>query len=296
VLDMTCVRPDFEVDEPSKLGFDELRDAMVAAPVSTAWLSPAAARQIVATARGRRLELDLVMLAGAPIPPSLAAAVHEVTGAEVRTPYGMTECLPVTDGTDPDAVGALGGNSTGRVVAGCTLRVVDLGDPTRELGDGGGWGELEVHAPWMFDGYDGAWSESHRTESWVDGRRFHRTGDVGYLEGGRLFHLGRRAHVITAASGPLASVAIEGPVATRLGRDVAAVGVGPDGAQVLCLVVDGSAPLSLADASTRVLARAATPHRVAAVLETRLPLDHRHQSKVDRSTLARSVASLLAGR
>lgn len=296
VLDMTCVRPDFDVMKPSELGFDELAAAIAATPVSAAWLSPAAARRIVSTASGRKVELDLVMLAGAPITPSLAAAVGEVTGADVRTPYGMTECLPVTDGADPAAVGALGGASTGRAVEGCRVRVMDLTDPTRALGDGGGWGELAVHAPWMFDGYDGAWGESHRAELWVDGVRFHRTGDVGYLEGGRLFHLGRLGHVIWAAQGPLASVAIEGPIAERLGRDVAAVGVGPRGAQVLCVVVDEATPLSLADEPTRALVRSASPHRVAAVLTARLPLDHRHQSKVDRSTLARDVASLLAGR
>jgi acyl-coenzyme A synthetase/AMP-(fatty) acid ligase len=296
VLGMTCVRPDFEVDQPAKLGFDELRGALAMAPVSAAWLSPAAARQIVATARGRRVALDLVMLAGAPIAPALAHSVAMVTGAEVRTPYGMTECLPVTDGTDFDATGSLGGYSTGAAVPGCRVRIAALDDATREVPDGAGWGELLVSAPWMFDGYDGDWRGTRRSEQWVDGVRFHRTGDVGYLEGGRLFHLGRLAHVLNTAGGPLASVAVEGPIAAHLGRDVAAVGVGPKGAEVVCIVVHEHGALSLSDESTAERVREGSAHRVGAVLSGSLPLDHRHQSKVDRTTLQAGVAAYLAGR
>ena len=152
-LQMTCVRPDFPVDKPSALGFDELRAATSKAHVSVAWLSPASARRIVATARGRSVPIGLVMLAGAPIPPDMVAGVRAVTGGDVRTPYGMTECLPVTDGTEPEAVGPLGGNSTGRPVPGCSVVVTPLDVPETRLTDGA-WGELLIHAPWMFDGYD----------------------------------------------------------------------------------------------------------------------------------------------
>jgi len=295
-LRMTCVRPDVAVDEPSTLGFDQLQAALGEARVTTAWLSPASARAVVASAGGRRAPLDLVMLAGAPIPADLVSGVRAVTGADVRAPWGMTECLPVTDGTEPDRTGRLGGSSTGRPVHGATVRVAPLDEPGADLDGGDRWGELLVHAPWMFDGYEAAWSADADTWTVRDGVRFHRTGDVGYLEDGLVIHLGRRRHVIDTASGPVASVAVEGPVAGVTGRQVAAVGVGPSGGQVVCLVVEGAGRLRVADAELRRAVRGAGPHPVAAVLVGPLPVDRRHQSKVDRTALAAEVGGFLAGR
>ena len=263
--------------------------------MTVAWLSPASARAVVDTARGRTAPIDLVMLAGAPIPADLVAGVRRVTGGDVRSPYGMTECLPVTDGTEPERVGRLGGGSTGRPVPGCSVRIVALDDPGTPVVDGS-WGELLVHAPWMFDGYDAAWSADDDT--WVvhDGLRYHRTGDVGYLEDGLVVHLGRRRHVIAAAGGPLASVAVEEPVRVATGRPVAAVGVGPDGSQVVAIVVGSDGPLRVADRGLRTAVRAASGDRVAAVLQGRLPVDRRHQSKIDRTALGVDVSRFLAGR
>jgi acyl-CoA synthetase (AMP-forming)/AMP-acid ligase II len=295
-LQMTCVRPDFDVAEPSALGFDQLRAALDKGKVTVAWLSPASARTIVATAAGRTAPIDLVMLAGAPIPAELVDGIRKVTGADVRAPYGMTECLPVTDGTEPERIGRLGGNSTGRPVPACSVVVAPLDDPTARLDDPTGWGELLVHAPWMFDGYDAAWSADADTWAVHDGRRYHRTGDVGYLEDGLVIHLGRRRHVIDTASGPVASVAVEGPVAAATGRLIAAVGVGPPGAQVLCIVVGGDGSLRVAGSGLRAVVRASCPHRVAAVLEGGLPVDRRHQSKIDRTALGSDAAAFLAGR
>jgi len=294
-LQMTCVRPDFPVDQPSSLGYDELVAATARAHVTVAWLSPASARQIVATATGRQAPIDLVMLAGAPIPPDLVAGVRSVTGGDVRTPFGMTECLPVTDGTEPEATGPFGGNSTGRPVTGCTVVVTPLDDPSARVA-GGAWGELLVHAPWMFDGYDAAWTADADTWAVHDGRRYHRTGDVGYVHDGLVFHLGRRRHVIDSPDGPLASVALEEPVRVAIGRSVAAVGIGPAGHQVVCFVVAGPGRLAVAGAEVRDRVRAAAHHRVAAVLVGALPVDRRHQSKVDRAALADSAGRFLAGR
>lgn len=295
-LQMTCVRPDFDVAEPSALGFDQLRAALDRAKVTVAWLSPASARTIVATASGRSAPIDLVMLAGAPIPADLVDGIRQITGGDVRSPYGMTECLPVTDGTEPERIGRLGGSSTGRPVPGCSVVVTRLDDPTDRLDDGSGWGELLVHAPWMFDGYDAAWSADADTWSVHDRRRYHRTGDVGYLEDGLVIHLGRRRHVITTPSGPVASVAVEGPVAVATGRLVAAVGVGPTGGQALCIVVGGDGSLRVAGSELRTVVRASCDQRVAAVLEGPLPVDRRHQSKIDRTALGSEVAAFLAGR
>jgi acyl-CoA synthetase (AMP-forming)/AMP-acid ligase II len=295
-LGMGCVRPDFDVNKPSKLDFEALAAAVARARVTTAWLSPASARTIANTAAGRRVPIRLVMLAGAPIPRRLVEELRAVTGGELRAPYGMTECLPVTDGIDPTLRGPLGGTATGHAVSGCEVIIAPLDDPGADALAEGTWGEILVSAPWMFDGYDGRWTADATSEILRGSRRFHRTGDVGYLSGDVLFQLGRLAHVIRAADGPVPSIILEEPISDATSRPVAAVGVGPSGAAVVAVVVSEEAPLRIAPRELAEVVRAAAGRPIAAVLVGRLPLDRRHQSKVDRAALAASVTQLLSGR
>ena len=293
-LGMACIRPDFPVDDASRLGFDELSAAIALGEVTTAWLSPASARSIVKTARGRTAPIDHVMLAGAPITARLASDVAKVTLGEVAAPFGMTECLPVTDGKDPGRPGHLGGTCVGRPIDGCAILIEPLA-PASDA-DTPPWGDILVSAPWMFDGYDQSYLADAAAEVLRGGRRFHLTGDVGYLEDGHLFHLGRRQHVLETAGGSLASVSLEQPVAEALGVDVAAVGVGPRGAQVVALVISGDGPLRLSDPSLARTARSSSDHTIAAVLTGALPTDSRHRSKIDRRRLSELVGTFLAGR
>jgi cis-3-alkyl-4-acyloxetan-2-one decarboxylase / olefin beta-lactone synthetase len=159
-----------------------------------------------------------------------------------------------------------------------------------------------VRAAHVKDRYDALWAlerSTSRDPGW------HRTGDVGHLDAdGRLWIEGRLQHVVTTASGPVTPVGIEQRVEGLPGvAAAAAVGVGPAGAQVVVLVVVPSgrrtrlggrpdlASTELADA-----VRGAAGVDVAAVLTTsRLPVDVRHQSKVDRAEVARRAARVLAG-
>ncbi len=291
LLGLTCIRPDFPVDDASRLGFDQLAAALGQGRVTTAWLSPASARAIVDTAEGRHAPIDLVMLAGAPITSDLVAGIRKVTGGVVAAPYGMTECLPVTDGIDPERVGTHGGTCVGHAVDGCSVLI----EPRRPE-DPTAWGDILVSAEWMFESYDQSYVANAEAEVFRDGRRFHVTGDVGYLEAGYLFHLGRRRHVIETESGPVASVAIEQPIAAALTRSVAAVGVGPTGTQIVAVVIEGSGSLRIADEALARKARASTAQRIAAVLVGELPVDRRHRSKIDRSQLADDAGAFLAGR
>lgn len=291
VLGSPCVLADFPIDAPGRLDFDALAAVMQGTPVDAAWLSPASARAIVASAGGRTLALTTTLLAGAPIPRGLAAGIARVTEGAVRTPYGMTECLPVTDGTEWELVGPHGGTATGRPVAGCEIRIEPLPD-----GGEAPFGQILVSAPWMFDGYEARWEIDRHSSVMVDGVRFHRTGDVGYLHNGVLFQLGRLAHVLSTPSGPVSSIAVETPIEEGLGRSVAVVGVGPPGAQRIVVVIGDGGHLQVAEQVQTDWVRSLVSCPVAAVLCGSLPVDIRHASKIDRSTLAASVRSFLDGR
>lgn len=276
---------------PNRFHFPQLR-AAVDAGASMAWLSPRAAANVVASAAGATAPLQLAMIAGAPVPPDLARDLALVTGADVRCPYGMTEALPVTDGTNPTRQGPLGGLCTGRPLPGAVVRTVTLDDATPTDGPG----ELVVACPWMYDGYDRKPGITASHAVTLDGQRFHRTGDYGYVHGGDVYQLGRTAHIIPTAAGPLGCVAVEQRIQPEFDELVAAVGVGGSTDAQVAVVVDAPRRLRVAAADVADRVRAAADRDVVAVLCGHLPVDRRHATKVDRVELAAQVNDVLEGR
>jgi acyl-coenzyme A synthetase/AMP-(fatty) acid ligase len=145
--------------------------------------------------------------------------------------------------------------------------------------------------------YDRLWATeraSSRDSGW------HRTGDLGSLDDrGRLWIAGRLAHVITTVDGPIGPVPVEQAVERIPGVEKAAcVGVGPIGTQLVVVVcVTGGREEGVAELSLIDDVRAITGLDVAAVLLRRdLPVDIRHQSKIDRKAVAVWADQLLAGR
>jgi acyl-CoA synthetase (AMP-forming)/AMP-acid ligase II len=217
----------------------------------------------------------------------------------------MTEALPVTDvsAAEIEAAGTGEGVCVGRPLAGVQVRV----SPLSALGHADGpltdaphtTGEVCVRGPHVKDRYDALWvteRASSRDAGW------HRTGDVGHLDAaGRLWIEGRLPHVVSTADGVVTPVGVEQRVeALHAVSAAATVGVGPAGAQVVVLVVvpAGAPPrrTAVADPDLTDAVRGAAGVPVAAVLVTgRLPVDIRHQSKVDRREVARQAARVLAG-
>ncbi|HRV65104.1 MAG TPA: peptide synthase, partial [Candidatus Nanopelagicales bacterium] len=133
-------------------------------------------------------------------------------------------------------------------------------------------------------------------------RGWHRTGDVGHFDDeGRLWIEGRLVHVIVTADGPVTPVGLERLTeAIPAVRRAAAVGVGPRGAQQVVMVVElgasgnGLAPAPLRDAVR--LAVKPTGVEIAAVLTVAsLPVDIRHNSKIDRVRVGQWAQRVLDG-
>jgi hypothetical protein len=111
--------------------------------------------------------------------------------------------------------------------------------------------------------------------------------------------------VVSTAHGVVTPVGVEQRVERLPGVRAAAVaGIGPVGTQVVAVVVvpvtaasrRGGSQLQLAEHSLAEQVRAAAGTEVAAVLTTsRLPLDIRHASKVDRQEVAARAGRFLRG-
>lgn len=320
-MGMASAVPDMDVTAPDTLTAAALAEAVAAIGATIVFASPAALRNVVATAGdltpAQREQLRtprLVLSAGAPVPVGLLHALQDLLpGASTHTPYGMTEALPVAtlDPTtlDPaDPANQQDGVCVGAPLPRVTVQVAPLdplGTPSEELtGTPGVLGEITVRAAHTKERYDRLWGTqraSERPAGW------HRTGDVGHLDDtGRLWVQGRLSHVLTTPLGPLPPYAVEHRVEQVPGVGQAAVvGVGPRGTQQVVVVVvpRGATPGGLGrhtdttvppEVAAAVRAAAGIP--VAAVLRRDwVPVDIRHAAKVDRTELARWATTLLHG-
>jgi len=312
-MGISSVVPDMEVTSPGSLTANSLTAAIRAIDATLLFASPAALRNVVATAGDMSEDgtaalagIRLLMSAGAPVPGAVLRAAGELLpGAEPHTPYGMTEVLPVADISlaEIDAAGSGDGVCVGRPVPGVDVAIDPLVWETAEAPtlstEPGVVGEVCIRAPHMRDGYDKLWLTEHvasQPEGW------HRSGDVGHLdEDGRLWIEGRMGHIVTTPDGPVTPVGIEHVVSAIAGVAAAAVvGVGPPGTQHVVVVVTpiprpkraGLADETLAD---EVRARVPSTDIAAVLVAPVLPVDKRHNSKIDRTRIARWADRVLAG-
>ncbi len=311
-LGITSMVPEMDVTAPATLTATALAEAVAAVGATLVFASPAALTNVAHTTAQLRgdhhsalAQVRTLLSAGAPVPARLLRRLAAVVpNANAHTPYGMTECLPVADIDLPtiEAVGPGNGVCVGYPVPGVEVAISPLDDDAAATGprtqEPEITGEVCVAAAHRKDRYDRlALTEldSSPEPGW------HRTGDVGHLDvQGRLWIEGRLSHIIRTAAGVVTPVGVEQAVESiEHVRMAAAVGVGPWGTQQVVVVVTTDppagrvqlAPLNLVD---RV--RSVVDVEVATVLAVpELPVDIRHQSKIDRAEVARRAAALLAG-
>ena len=309
-LGITSTIPDVDVTTPGALTAEAFGAACASIDATIAFASPAALANVLRTGTeahdSRTSHLRLVLSAGAPVPVAVLRRVAERhRGVAAHTPYGMTECLPAAD-ISLDGIEAAGqgrGVCVGHPVHGAQVVIAPLGfdatSPLTVLG-ASDTGEVLVRTAWMSDGYDRRWgTERDARPVDDDGTVWHRSGDVGHLDAdGRLWIEGRSVHVVHTDRGPITPVPVEVAVERINGIErAAAAGVGPHGCQQLVVVVESEGAAALAPATLVAEVRAAvTWAPVAAVLTVpSLPVDIRHNTKIDRAAVAAWAAQVLAG-
>ena len=322
-LGTTTVTPLLDPSKPLAADPAPLVAALRAEKVTCSFGSPAIWGKIAdyCEARGLKLpDLRRLLIAGAPVSGELLAKLRVIAPHCItHTPYGATECLPVTTVTADELLGearqaALHGHGTcvGRPVSGVEIRVIretdgaiaTLADATACAVDE--IGEIIATGPSVTREYDGL-PEATRAAKIVDGDRvWHRMGDLGRLDpSGRLFFLGRRAEKVRTPDGDLPTESIE--PAFRQHSQVfrcALIGIGDAARQIPALVVEPRAGAFPADdaarerfiAELRDLARvnpqAARVKHI--VFQRALPVDVRHNAKIHRLQLAKEWTPRLA--
>ena len=306
LLGLTTLAPAVNHLAPARTPPEELVGPLLEHRASIVLASPAVLTLIARHCARHGITLPSVrqiLSFGAPLRTALAAALRGAVpqDAELLSVYGATECLPVSAIGDhelrasraaPPAGHA--GTCLGRPLPGVRARVLDA--------DATGLGEIAVSGATVSPAYHARPDADAVTKSDTDDGVLHRTGDLGRLDDeGRLWFLGRRAHLVTGTGFGLATEDIEATADTARGvRRTALVGVGPALCQLPVLCVEplpGTSRAAVLAAVRAVLKDHPEGHRVGALLIRRgFPTDPRHNSKIDRLRLAGWAAGRLRGR
>ncbi len=325
-LRVTTVTPLLDPSRPAAADPAPIVAALLAEKVTMSFGSPAIWGRLADHCERRGLglpSLRRVLIAGAPVPDGLLAQLGRIAPqAQVHTPYGATECLPVSTigsgelrAKHAEAARRGFGTCVGRAVDGVMIRVIrEVEGPIRTLADAtacapGEIGEIIATGPSVTRAYHRLPAATAAAKIAEGERVWHRMGDLGTLDAdGLLRFLGRRAEKVRTAGGDLPTEAVE--PAFRTHPDVARcalIGLGVKAPFVPALVVEPRAGRFPADAGERerfiaALRACARGNAAAERVETflfqaKLPVDVRHNAKIHRLSLAQEwTARLRPGR
>lgn len=302
-LGIASVLPDMDPGKPSSLTYRALNESVVRAGGTLLWASPAALTNVLNTVpqdeNADWSGIRLILSAGAPVPKSLLKRLAlMIPNASIRTPYGMTEALPLSEISLSEILSSVEdqGVLVGKGLPGVDIKIAPWDSTDRLTTDPDVMGEIVVRAPHMKNSYDNlAFTERMSTQF----AGWHRTGDVGHLDtDGSLWIEGRKSHVITTNLGVVTPVPIEQRVESLdFVRQAACVGVGPRGGAVVVIVyIESDLGKELPPLQREDQMRAVSGVPIAAVLLVKsLPTDIRHNAKLNREEISRWANKKLAG-
>jgi olefin beta-lactone synthetase len=315
-MQVTTVIPDMDPTRPADVDPVKILEAINNNGVTQAFGSPALWNTVgrYCQEHGIRLPtLRRILSAGAPVPNHVLRRMTEALpdAADIFTPYGATECLPVaaiggrqvlSDTAEQTANGA--GTCVGTVFDQMHVRIVEVSfDPIENIADAtecapGRIGEIVVKGPVATREYFRR-SEATALAKINDGDGFwHRMGDTGYLDDdNRLWFCGRKAHIVFTPDSTMFSVRCEAIFNQHHHvYRCALVGIGERGSQTPVIVAEpesGHFPASEAEAAQlrdELLALGAAnvlTKSISQILFHRsLPVDTRHNVKINREALA----------
>jgi len=313
-LGMTALIPRMDFTRPGSVNPLMILEPAAKYSATTMFGSPALLNRVgrFGESHGSRLpHIKRVISAGAPVPASVLKRFVAMLpdNAEIFTPYGATEALPVSSIGSREILSETGamtgeghGVCVGRPVASITLAIIPISDapiaawsnalalPPHEVG------EITVRGPQVSRAYlnrPEATSMAKIPDS--DGGVWHRMGDVGYLDKrGRIWFCGRKSHRVITAEETLYSIPVEGVFNTHSTVfRTALVGVGMPGSQqpVLCVELEKKTAKPEQERIRKELLEIGSRYPHTSDIRTILfhpafPVDIRHNAKIFREKLA----------
>lgn len=320
-MGMTTVVPLMDPTRPAKADPELLVQTINRFEVTNIFGSPALLNVLGRYTASKNIQLPSVrrvISAGAAMPVTTVRRLQKTlpAHAEVYTPYGATECLPVasisgTELSDEVERRTVTGEGTcvGRPVAPNSIKIIPVTDSMLESFEDtvelpvGITGEIVVHGPTSTDSY---WQRTEQTRlakiTDPEGRIWHRMGDAGFFDtDGYLWYCGRKSQRVVNEHQTLFADQIEAVfnVHPEVAR-TALVGIGTAGRQTPVLCVE---PLDKPNRHRRERIRidllqigrnnAATKSIQQILFHKSFPVDIRHNAKIGREKLAAWAAEKL---
>lgn len=212
-LGAKAVIPDMDPTRPAQVNPERFVSSIEKYSVTYSFGSPAIWKVIgnyCASKDPRLQSLQKVLMAGAPVSGDLLAKMYQVLpeAAEIHTPYGATESLPIVSIEGREVLQSTWeeskkgkGTCVGRSLAGIDIAIIAIDDSPIssiqqvQLLEPNNIGEIIVRGDVVTKAYENNPDENAKAKI-IDGDTFwHRMGDCGYLDAsGRLWFCGRKAH------------------------------------------------------------------------------------------------------
>lgn len=314
-LGMTSVIPEMDFTRPADVDPIKIIEIIRKFKVTSMFGSPALINRVGRYGEEHDIKLPAlkrVISAGAPVPSNVLKRFSSMLegDAQIFTPYGATEALPVCSIGSKEVLTETWkltnegkGVCVGKPVEGIELEIIKISDDPidrwhEDLKLGGGdIGEIVVKGPQTTRSYYNR-DDSTRLSKIDDpekGGFYHRMGDLGYRDdSGRIWFCGRKSHRIITAKGDMFTIPCEAIFNTheKVFR-TALVGVGPPGNKrpVLCVELEKGVNPSDQERIHAELVEIGKKYEItrdinAFLFHPAFPVDIRHNAKIFREKLA----------
>jgi olefin beta-lactone synthetase len=320
VMGVTTIIPDMDATKPASVNPKRIHEAITQWEIDQAFGSPALWHRVISWCEETNTTfptLQRVLSAGAPVPASTLARLRKIVSpdANIMTPYGATEALPIASIESRQVITQTGpaaakgrGVCVGTRFAGVRWQVIEIDDgPLESIDqvkplDRGKIGELMVAGPMVTRRYV-VRTDQNALHKVLDGDViWHRMGDVGYLDSeDQFWFCGRKTHRVICGNKTWFTIPCEAifnghPAIYRS----AMVGLGDAGNQSPVMIVEPHPKQRpTTKAAARILIGELRELAIRNPLTQRiddirihpgtLPVDIRHNSKIFREQLAESL-------
>lgn len=312
-LGVTAVIPDMDPTRPALVNPERIIEAVNNQGVTNMFASPALLNRVGAYGKKKGIKLPSlkrVISAGAPVTAANIEQFSALLGqeAEIHTPYGATEAVPIISITSSEILSETRylsqkgyGICIGRPINDIDIRIIKVSDdPIETWSDDlrlppGEVGEITVKGALVSREYFEDQRSTALAKIKENGEIIHRMGDLGWLDDkGRIWFCGRKSHRVVTESETLYTIPCEAIFNNhpRVFRS-ALVGVGPRFLQrpVICIELHkphagGKKKLLKAELLELAAAHQLTKSIRTVLFHRSFPVDIRHNSKIFREKLA----------
>ena len=318
-LGMTSIIPQMDFTKPGSVDPIRIIDAVNNYKCSNMFGSPALLNRVGKWSENKEIKLPSlkrVLSAGAPVAPIVLQKFKVLLNneAQIFTPYGATESLPVSSiGSDEifketaKATAAGKGVCVGKPVAGLDVRIIRINDsiisewsdelelPANQIG------EICVKGPQVTASYFNRDKQTALAKITSKDCFYHRMGDLGYIdEQGRLWFCGRKSHRVVTETETMFTICCEAIFNTHdsVFRS-ALVGVRDKDKTipVICVEIEKDNECDKSKLTKELLAIAKTSKLTSNIkhilFHKSFPVDIRHNAKIGREKLAAWASEVL---